>query len=260
MTLGDNGANCTARRVRQVVAAGIGVMILGIAVAVGIGGEGYESERARNEARIVELEGQIDEMQQVPVADNLPERMAQLSEAAAADGQEVATAQQGFADLHHRASTEPDPGNGAPNEATLQIAEHGRSLAGLFDESTFLVDDEQAYAWTSLEPFDPDSEIDPRFAWYVRYDGATPSPAEASEWTVETVMPDLDEQDETGVTDAAQVVWLCRDTASGEVLAWANARYRYDGDSGVFDDLEVVMTSAGAEYQQNAGDGNGGDR
>ena len=102
--------------------------------------------------------------------------------------------------------------------------------------------------------------IDPRFPWYVRYEGLKASSPGAYAWSVESVMPDLATQDATGTTRTARVIWLCRDTAGGQVLAWANAAYSYDGKAGTFADLKVVVTAAGAEHQQGAsttGNGSG---
>lgn len=241
------------RRLRQCLCALMGAGILTLTVASGVTGQSFSAAQSRKAERIAHLSAQVKDAGAAPVDEDLAERMRQLSEAAAADARAVAEAQQGFADLHRQASTQPGPGNGAPNEATVQIAEHRRVLAPLFDADSYLVDEEEAYSWTSTTPFDPSSEIDPRFDWYVRYDGTQASSPDAYTWTVETVMPDLDGQDASGATNTAHVIWLCQETGTGQVLAWANASYAFDGKKGLFDDLEVVMTSAGAKHQQDAG-------
>lgn len=242
-----------ARRLRRGLCALMGTGILTLTVANGVMGQSFEAAQSRKAERIAQLSTQVADARAVEVDAGLAERMVRLSEAAATDGRAVAAAQQGFADLHHQASTQPGPGNGVPNRATVQIAEHRRVLAPLFDEDSYLVDDEEAYFWTSTSPFDPSSEIDPRFDWYVRYDGTEASSPDTYAWTVETVMPDLDGQDASGATNTAQVIWVCRDTQTAQVLAWAKANYAFDGDDGVFDDLEVVVTLAGAQHQQEAG-------
>lgn len=242
-----------ARRVRRGLSIAMGAGILALVVASGVTGQSFEASQARGAERITELTAQAEEAEAAPVDEDLSEQMAELSQAAAADAGKVSQAQQGFAELHHRASTEPDPGNGAPNEATLQIAEHRRVLAPLFDEGSYMAGEEDAYSWTSSTPFDPSQEIDPRFAWYVGYDEAKASSPDAYAWSVETVMPDLDAKDPSGLTSTGQVIWLCKDTETGQVLAWANASYVYDGEKGVFDDLEVVVTAAGDEHKQSGG-------
>lgn len=242
-----------ARRLRRGLCALMGTGILTLTVASGVMGQSFEAAQSRKAERIAQLSTQVAGARAVEVDAGLAERMVRLSEAAATDGRAVAAAQQGFADLHHQASTQPGPGNGVPNRASVQIAEHRRVLAPLFDEDSYLVDDEEAYFWTSTTPFDPSSEIDPRFDWYVRYDSTEASSPDTYTWTVETVMPDLDKLDASGVTNTAQVIWVCRDTQTAQVLAWAKASYAIDGEDGVFDDLEVVVTLAGAQHQQEAG-------
>ena len=250
----------SARRTRLVLSAAMGVAILGLAAAAGVSGKGFEVEHAANADRISALQVQIEDDRSTPVAPDLPGKMTRLMEAAAKDAQKVAEAQQRFAQLHHEAATQPNAGNGTPNAATLQIAEHRRTLAPLFSPRSFLADEKGAYSWTSVTPFDPSTQIDPRFPWYVRYEGLKASSPGAYAWSVESVMPDLATQDATGTTRTARVIWLCRDTAGGQVLAWANAAYSYDGKAGTFADLKVVVTAAGAEHQQGAsttGNGSG---
>ena len=250
----------SARRTRLVLSAAMGVAILGLAAAAGVSGKGFEAEHAANADRISALQVQIEDDRSTPVAPDLPGKMTRLMEAAAKDAQKVAEAQQRFAQLHYEAATQPNAGNGTPNAATLQIAEHRRTLAPLFSPRSFLADGKGAYSWTSVTPFDPSTQIDPRFPWYVRYEGLKASSPEAYAWSVESVMPDLATQDATGSTNTARVIWLCRDTAGGQVLAWANAAYSYGGKAGTFADLKVVVTAAGAEHQQGAsttGNGSG---
>ncbi|NKR13347.1 hypothetical protein A5N17_09720 [Arthrobacter sp. D2] len=250
----------SARRTRLVLSGVMGVAILGLAAAAGVTGRGFEVEHAANADRIASLQVQVEDARSTPVATDLSGKMMRLTEAAAKDARKVAEAQQGFAQLHHEAATQPNAGNGTPNAAMLQIAEHRRTLAPLFSLRSFLADEKGAYSWTSVTPFDPSTQIDPRFPWYVRYEGVKASSPDVYAWSVESVMPDLAVQDATGTTRTARVIWLCRDTASGQVLAWANAAYSYDGRTGTFDDLKVVVTAAGAEHQQGAsatGNGSG---
>ncbi|MGW0901156.1 hypothetical protein ACWD0G_29975, partial [Streptomyces goshikiensis] len=171
---------------------------------------------------------------------------------AAADAKKVASGEQTFATLYHQASVQPSPNNGAPNQATLEIIKHRRGMATLFSKGSFLVSDKEAYSTSSLAPFDATTEIDPRHAWYIRYDGQNAAAPSTYAWKVETVMPDLSAKDGSGATDQAKVVWLCRDTKSGEVLAWASARYVRNGTTGTFDHLALVVTAAGAQYENHA--------
>ncbi|MFG2684021.1 hypothetical protein, partial [Streptomyces sp. NPDC048392] len=150
----------------------------------------------------------------------------------------------------HSSGTRPN--NGAPNKAALEIIKHRRDMAPLFSRDSFLVSDKEAYSTSSLTPFDATTEIDPRHAWYIRYDGQNAAAPSTYAWKVETVMPDLSVKDGSGATNQAKVVWLCRDTKSGEVLAWASARYVRNGTAGAFDHLALVVTAAGAQYENPA--------
>lgn len=179
-------------------------------------------------------------------------RLSKLTEKAAADAKKVATGEQTFATLYHQASVQPSPNNGTPNKAMLEIIKHRRDMATLFSRESFLASDKEAYSTSSLTPFDATTEIDPRHAWYIRYDGPNAAAPSTYAWKVETVMPDLSVKDTSGVTNQAEVVWLCRDTKSGEVLAWASARYVHNGTMGTFDHLARVVTATGAQHENPA--------
>ncbi|MFD4475826.1 hypothetical protein ACFWPU_06890 [Streptomyces sp. NPDC058471] len=241
-----------ARLIRRSVTAVMGVGILALVVATGVAGESFKASTADTEARIVQLKGQLADAQSTPVTADTAADLSKLTEAAAADAKKVATGEQAFAALFRQASVQPSPNNGAPNKATLEIIKHRRDMAPLFSKDSFLVSDKEAYSTSSLTPFDATTEIDPRYAWYIRYDGQNAAAPSTYAWKVETVMPDLSMKNVSGVTNQAKVVWLCRDTKSGEVLAWASARYVHSGTTGAFDHLALVVTAAGAQYENPA--------
>lgn len=240
------------RGIRRSVTAVMGVGILVLVVATGVAGESFKASTADNEVQIVQLKGQLDDARSTPVKADAGAQLSKLTEAAAAHAKKVATGEQTFATLHHQAGVQPSPNNGAPNRATLEIIKHRRAMAPLFSKDSFLVSDEEAYSNSSLAPFDATTEIDPRHAWYIRYDGQNAVAPSAYMWEVETVMPDLSVGDGSGATNQAKVVWLCRDSKSGEVLAWASARYVRNGRAGVLDHLALVVTTAGAQYERPA--------
>ncbi|MGW6600526.1 hypothetical protein [Streptomyces sp. NPDC055036] len=241
-----------ARLIRRGVAAVMGVGILALVVATGVTGESFTTATADNEARIVQLNGKLTDTQSTPVKADAGVQLSKLTEAAAVDAKKVMTGQQAFARLYHQSSTRPGPNNGAPNQATLDIIKHRREIAPLFSKDSFLVDDREAYSNSSVTPFDATSEIDPRHAWYFRYAGRDAADPSTYAWKVETVMPDLSAENASAMTNRLRVIWLCRDTKSREVLAWASARYTHDGTVGAFDHLAVVVTAAGAEHQNPA--------
>ncbi|MFM9539893.1 hypothetical protein [Streptomyces turgidiscabies] len=241
-----------SRLIRRSVTAVMGVGILALVVATGVAGESFKASTADNEAQIVQLKGQLDDARSTPAPGDDGAQLSRLTEAAAADAKKVATGEQAFATLYHQAGVQPSPNNGAPNQATLEIIKHRRDMASLFSKDSFLVSDKEAYSTSSLTPFDATTEIDPRHAWYIRYDGQNAAAPSTYAWKVETVMPDLSMQNVSGVTNQAKVLWLCRDTKSGEVLAWASARYVHNGTTGAFGHLALVVAAAGAQYESPA--------
>ncbi|MFK0154240.1 hypothetical protein ACIQVK_19470 [Streptomyces sp. NPDC090493] len=238
-----------ARLIRRGATAVMGVGILALVVATGVAGESFKASTTDREAQIVHLTGELDDAQATPAKSDAGAQLSKLTEAAAADAKKVATGEQSFATLYHQAGVQPSPNNGAPNRATLEIVKHRRGMAPLFSKDSFLVSSKEAYGTSSLTPFDATTEIDPRYAWYIRYDGANAAAPSTYAWKVETVMPDLRATDASGTTNQAKVVWLCRDTKSGVVLAWASARYVRNGTAGTFDHLALVVTAAGARYE-----------
>ncbi|MEU9167897.1 hypothetical protein AB0D34_08885 [Streptomyces sp. NPDC048420] len=241
-----------ARLIRRSVTAVAGVGILALVVATGVAGESFKASTADNEAQIVRLKGQMDDAQSTPVKVGTGAQLSKLTEAAANDAKKVATGEQTFATLYHQAGVQPSLNNGVPNRATLEIVKHRRDMAPLFSRDSFLVSDKEAYSTSSLTAFDATTEIDPRYAWYIRYAGADAAAPGTYTWKVETVMPDLSVTDASGMTNQAKVVWVCRDTKSGEVLAWASARYVRNATAGAFGHLALVVTAAGAQYENPA--------
>jgi hypothetical protein len=241
-----------ARLLRRGVTAVMSAGILALVITAGVTGESFKTTTADNEARILQLTQQLDDAQSKPAKADVGAQLSELAEAAAADAKKVAAGEQTFAELYHQADVQPSPKNGAPNQATLEIVKHRRDLAPLFGKDSFLVSDKEAYSTSSLTPFDATTEIDPRHAWYIRYDGDKAAAPSTYAWKVETVMPDLSVKGGSGATNQARVIWLCRDTTSGEVLAWASARYVRNGTAGAFDHLALVVTAAGAPHENPA--------
>ncbi|MCJ0875202.1 hypothetical protein [Streptomyces sp. AP-93] len=241
-----------AHLIRRSMTAVMGVGILSLVVATGVAGESFKASAADNEVQITQLKEHLDDAQSTPVTADAGAQLSKLTEAAAADAKKVASGEQTFATLYYQAGVQPSPNNGAPNQATLEIIKHRRDMAPLFSKGSFLVSDKEAYSTSSLTPFDATTEIDPRHAWYIRYDGQTAAAPSTYAWKAETVMPDLSAKDGSGATSQAKVVWLCRDTKSGEVLAWASARYVRNGPTGAFEHLALVVTAAGAQYENRA--------
>ncbi|MFI5702535.1 hypothetical protein ACIA78_21120 [Streptomyces xanthochromogenes] len=242
-----------AHLIRRGATAVMGIGILALVVATGVGGQSFKARAADNEVQIARLKGRLDDAQSTLVkTDASVAQLSELMKTATTDAKKVASGEQTFATLYHQADVQPSPNNGAPNQATLEIIKHRRDMAPLFSNESLLVSDKEAYSTSSLMPFDATTEIDPRYAWYIRNDSQSAAAPSTYAWRVETVMPDLSVKDSSGATNQAEVVWLCRDTTSGKVLAWASARYVRNATSGAFDHLALVVTATGAQHENLA--------
>lgn len=144
--------------------------------------------------------------------------------------QRVADEQNEFATL--LAANPEEEGNGAPSKGYLDGVENRRDLVEFFDEATFVVPEAEIFTPTSLFTIDAD-QVDPRLAWYTR-----DLDAGEARWEVASVRAGEGES-----ASAMQVMWLCRDEASGELLAWARATW--SSERAVFDSLTVGTTSIG---------------
>lgn len=142
--------------------------------------DNVEAQRSANDAAIAARQARLAAAEAAPETAGLQARLRKLSRAAATDAAKVRDAQQAYAPLYYDASRQPTAENGTPNTAMLLTAEHRKALAPLFDPKSSVVDDRDAYSWHNVLPFDEDTRIDPRFAWYVRYDGEDASPPAAT--------------------------------------------------------------------------------
>lgn len=232
-----------AQRARRILAGAMSVAIVALVATFALGGQHYETTSAANEERITELQGQLADAE-TPRDDAAQQQvLTELSEQVSTKAEEVATAQQSFAALHHEATTSTSPGDGSPSQEMLAVAEHRRNLEPYFDDNSLVLPHEEAYQWSTAVSHEPD-RIDPRFAWYVRHDGSQASEADASTWQVESAMPVAGEQ------AVAHAVWSCTDTDTGEVLAWASADF--SGETGTFSDLKVGVTVLGEQHSSSS--------
>lgn len=240
-----------------------GLVVAGIAGGSAWGTSQIRGTAAENAFRIHELSTEVDAADAaVPADGETAQNLEVLRSLMESDGEKVASLQQDFAGLYREASMAGDAGNGAPSPQMLAIPEHRRTLAPLFTDATFVVGDE-AYAWSTADSGDVGESIDPRYAWYVRYDedGRASAP-EASTWKVESAFPELGTSDATaGVGSQGTVVWTCRDTATGQILAWASGTYGLDTvvgsdePSGRFASLRVTISEAGMAHQPSTNGG-----
>lgn len=239
----QQSAALTRAYVAGLLAAGIAAM----AVVAGVQGDIHRNASAANEDRISALQDQLRAASAPLDGKASTIDMAALDKAAYQAATQVARKQQRFAELYYQAGLQPDAGNGTPNQAMLDTAAHRKELAKNFSHGSFLVDDGKAYTWSTIVDA-PSDRVDPRYEWYIRYDGLKASDPGSYAWQVESSTPSLK------VDGTAHVIWVCREKAKdgrqGNVLAWASAPY--DGKTGVFTDLELVVTVYGAQHTLGA--------
>lgn len=231
---------------RRSIAIGLGLALAATAVFGAVSSTAYEHQSAANASRIDALQNQPPGTEVTPAPAAKPvdaKALAALTARASQTANTVAEKQQEYAGLFHAINNAPTAGDGSPNEPTLKTVSHRRALAQYWDPKSFVVEGSLAYAFTTTPYFDRD-EIDPRFPWYVRYDGLKASDPQSYSWRVESVMPALD------APTTARVVWVSRDT-SGTVLAWASATY--SEATRTFNGLELVVTAAGGQHQYETG-------
>ncbi|SIO86929.1 hypothetical protein BQ8420_14330 [Nocardiopsis sp. JB363] len=228
-----------ARALRKAGVATIGAVVLALLAVAAVSEEDYRTQQAENSERIASLTHEVAQAEKPRDHEESKAALTALATDVSEKAESVAKEQQGFIDLYLRAASAPALGDGAPSTEMEDVAEHRRTLSPYFADETLVLDDAEAYQWSTAVSHGPGT-IDPRYAWYVRHDGRTPSPESASTWAVESAMPVVGEE------SLAHAVWTCTDTKTEDVLAWASADF--DGETGTFVDLDLVVTTAGAEH------------
>ena len=227
------------RLARRIFGAGLGVVLVGTAVFTSLSNTAFEEQSAKNTGEIARLQAaaeQAREQQNAKPIDTAA--IAALTARASEAASKVAEGQQAYAVFYAAMNTAKSDGNGAPTIEALDAVKHRKDLAADWDPASFVVDPRLAYVWTSAPTFSRD-QIDPRFPWYVRFDGLKASDPKTYAWNVKSVMPKLDSP------GSVRVVWACAQQ-DNTVLAWASATYTEK--TAKFSQLEVVTTAQGAEH------------
>ena len=228
----------------QRVSMGIGIALLvcsGVmSMSIANSGGRFEDATAYNTEQIAALRGELRELPGAneETAEQYAANLAEQLEVALTRAEEVATLQNGFAEILYEGN-EAEGADGAPSTVFATAVEHRKELAPYFIDRALFVKEELAYAPGSVLPFAPD-EIDPRFPWYVAYEPGSQGtvvvdPAQSG-WALASVTA----SNSQGVFDAT---WLNTDAATGDLLAWATASYFVD--PGAFGDLMVGRTTIG---------------
>lgn len=230
----------------QVVSLCLGVALLVGAGAIGVattsGTQTFELAGQGLQQQIAQAQGQLDA---IPAADQkaaskyASDLNSQLA-AAAVKGREVAALQQQFTAILFQGNTEQAPTNGAPGPAFLASVQHRKLLEPYFVERAFVADPAQAYSPGSYLPFG-DTQIDPRFPWFVAHQSGASSPV-ADPSTTSWALASLVATQTPGVFEAT---WLDTNPSTGALLAWGTASYYVD--QGKFGSLKVGTTTLASD-------------
>lgn len=226
------------------------VVVLGLLGTVGCGlaiagsEADFEAQSATNAQRVAELRAGIAEAAPAEgvTEEELKNTVEDQLNAAREHAQRTADLQNRFAQILDGGDASPDQqGQGAPSKAFMDAVAHREKLAPMFSPDSFIVEGAYAYQPSSAVPFS-DTEMDPRYPWYLKYDGEpgdaerAPAEAESYGWEVSSVRP-------SGTPGAFSVSWVNYDEGSGDLLAWADASYLVE--EGVLSDLRTGTTSVG---------------
>lgn len=225
---------------RTLTASALGIGILGLSLAINEAGNRHEAAASANEGTLNALEGALESLNPEDGAAAGTKLAADIA-AAQVRSNELAAAQNRFGAIAYEGNSEPATNDGRPNPAVLRGLEHRRELAGFFDPNALVLSDAEAYSFRTEDLLGQD-RIDPRQPWFTRYESAGAGSAQKAAspdsyaWQTVSVTP-------SGTPGVLEVVWTTADATTGELLAWATARYT--ADTGVFRNLTVQQTTRG---------------
>lgn len=234
--------------VRVVVASGLGLGIIALGMGLNAAEAQFRAETSSNDSKIASLMGAISAV----VPEEGGEAVRGLSEGLAAAqkrSNDLAAAEQRFAQIAWEGNRDSRTDDGRPAGAVLRALEHRREMAAFFEPASFVLTDEQAYSFRTEDLTGP-GKIDPRQPWFSAYEtppkaggGPTAASPESYVWKTVSVAP-------SGTPGVFSVVWANTDTGTGELLAWATARYSVESDA--FNTLAVHRTTQGDSRQLRA--------
>ena len=228
--------------VRTVAASVMGLGIIGFGLGINAANEQHAADLNADRSKESSLTG-------APAASpatgkDTATKLAGGLAAAQKRSDELAAAQQRFAEIAYAGNTDPGTNDGRPKSSVLKSLEHRKTLVGFFAPESLVLTDAQAYSFRTEDLLGP-GRIDPRQPWFTRYEptaGTARSVADPASyvWKTVSVTP-------TGTPGAMSVVWTNTDTRSGDLLAWATARY--SADTKTFSTLVVNRTTRGESMQ-----------
>jgi hypothetical protein len=231
--------------VRAVAASAMGVGIIGFGLGINAASAQQAADVKANQSKEASLAGALEAVSPDSGKDTVQKLTGGLA-AAQKRSDELAAAQQQFAAIAYAGNAEPGTNDGRPKPSVLKSVEHRKALAGFFAPESLLLSDAQAYSFRTEDLLGP-GRIDPRQPWFTRYEpsgasGAARDAASPGSYTWKTVSVTL-----SGSPGVMSVVWTNTDAGTGELLAWATARYSVD--TGTFRTLTVNRTTRGESQQ-----------
>lgn len=235
-----------ATLVRAVAASAMGLGIIGFGLGINADNIQHAADLKANQDKAASLAGALEAVSPDSGKDT-PQKLSTGLAAAQKRSDELAAAQQEFAVIAYAGNSDPGTNDGRPKAAVLKSLDHRKALAPFFAPESLLLTDAQAYLFRTDDLLGP-GRIDPRQPWFTRYEpapGTTGAARNASDpkgyiWKTVSVTP-------SASPGVMSVVWTNTDVGTGELLAWATARYSVDTNT--FRSLTVNRTTRGDSQQ-----------
>jgi len=231
--------------VRASVATAMGIGIIGFGLGISSENAQHAADMRAGQTKQASLEGALAAVDPETGKDT-PQKLTTGLAAARKLSDSVASSQQDFAAIAFAGNADAVTSDGRPAPATLKSLEHRKALAAFFAPEALLLTDAQAYSFRTNDLLGP-GRIDPRQPWFVRYEAATATgglrpAADPKTYSWQTASVSL-----SGTPGVMSVVWTNTDTATGELLAWATARY--STETNTLRNLTVTLTTRGDSQQ-----------
>lgn len=231
--------------VRTAVAAAMGVGIIGFGLGINAANIQHEADMKAGQSKLASLSGAVEAVSPENGKDT-PKKLTGALAAAQKRSDALAAAQQQFAEIAYAGNADPGTNDGRPKPSVLRSVDHRKSLAAFFAPESLVLTDAEAYSFRTDDLLEP-GRIDPRMPWFTRYDPAAGASAarnasDPKSYTWKTASVTL-----SGSPGVMSVVWTNTDAGTGELLAWATARYSVDNNT--FRSLTVTRTTRGESQQ-----------
>lgn len=262
------------RRQALIIGGVVGAIAVTTMVIAGGKSSALDDQIARTQTQIDQLNAALTDASATPQAapTEVAATLTQLVQNATIAATRVRDAQQDFARLFYAANDHVGT-DGAPSDEARATAAHRTALQPFFDPESLLVSDDDIASWQNVDPFDDLTQIDPRYPWFIYWDGDTAASPSSYEWSVTSVMPVLTEDGEQASTMQARVIWQCQLAQTKTVLAVVSAIFTASNETatsspspamgatstvrppvplnkaGVFSDVSLMVTPAGAAHQ-----------